>query len=122
MKTLIATCLLALAAIAPAQAAEPTASAPADCITLSADQQLVRAGASRSILLRNADQHFVVHFRNSCDSAAISPTLTFETAGQEGQLCSAAGSVLKTRTQSCEIASLEPISAESYARKARNRR
>lgn len=121
MKTLIATCLLALAAIAPAQAAEPAA-APADCITLSADQQLVRAGASRSILLRNADQHFVVHFRNSCDSAAISPTLVFETPGQEGQLCSAAGSVLKTRTQSCEIASLEPISAERYVRKARNRR
>ena len=112
---LLITCLAA----ASAQAAEPTA--PGDCITLSADQQLVRNGAHRDVLLRNGDQHYLVRFERSCSSAAMSPKLAFVTPGREGQLCGAGASKLRTNGQSCAISAVDPITAEEFTRKARAR-
>ncbi len=122
MKTVSLLSLLALAGAATsAHAAEPAA-AGSDCITLSSDQQIVRANASRDVLLRNGDQHFVVRFNGTCSSAAISPKLDFVTRGRDGQLCGAGASSLRTNVQSCTVAAVEPISAEQFASKARARR
>ena len=123
MKTLIALCLLVVssaAATASAQTA-PAAATPAasDCITLSSDQQLVRKGADRSILLRNGTDHYIVHFQNSCSQAGFSRKLEFATPSNEGQLCGARASKLRTDTGSCDVARLEPISAEAFASRAK---
>ena len=121
MKTFSALCLLSLAtlAAAPAQAAE---SASADCITLSNDQQIVRKGASSNLLLRNGSEHYIVHFKSSCASAALSRKLEFVTPGNEGQLCGANATKLLTKDQTCAVASVEPISADDFASRARARR
>jgi len=113
---LLTTCL---AAAALAQAAEPAA--PADCIALSSDHQVVRNRADRDVLLRNGDQHYLVRFDRSCSSAAMSPKLDFATPGQDGQLCGGGVSKLHTNTQSCDIAAVEPLTAEQFNRKARAR-
>jgi len=114
---LLTTCL---AAAASAQAAEPAA--PADCIALSSDHQVVRNRADRDVLLRNGDQHYLVRFDRSCSSAAMSPKLDFATPGQDGQLCGGGMSKLHTNTQSCDISAVEPLTAEQFNRKARARR
>ena len=114
---LLTTCL---AAAASAQAAEPAA--PADCIALSSDHQVVRNRADRDVLLRNGDQHYLVRFDRSCSSAAMSPKLDFATPGQDGQLCGGGMSKLHTNTQSCDIAAVEPLTAEQFNRKACARR
>ncbi|MFI8716422.1 hypothetical protein ACIGHF_00800 [Stenotrophomonas sp. NPDC077464] len=122
MKILIPLCLLMVSSVVGAASAQ-TAPAPAgsgsDCITLSADQQLVRKGVDRSMLLRSGSDHYIVHFQGSCSQAGFSRKLAFETPGNEGQLCGARASKLKTDTGSCAVASLEPISAESFASRAR---
>ncbi|MGH8037343.1 MAG: hypothetical protein ACREPC_09280 [Stenotrophomonas sp.] len=123
MKTLITACLLAASCLAGAASAQ-TAPAPAaqpgsDCITLSSDQLLVRNGADSSILLRNGSDHYIVHFANSCSSASFSRTLKFVTPGNEGQLCGARASKLRTDQQSCAVSTLEPITAEAFANRAR---
>lgn len=121
MKTLFMLCLLAAATSAGAASAQsPTeAGTGSDCITLSNDRQVVRKNADRSILLRNGSDHYIVHLARSCSSATISRKLDFSTPGQEGQLCGAGASRLKTDEQTCEVASLEPISAKVFASRAR---
>ncbi len=121
MKRLPSLLLLAacLATAASLQAAEPAAAG--DCITLSPNQQLVRNGADRDVLLRNGDQHYLVRFERSCSSAAMSPKLAFVTPGRDGQLCGAGASRLRTNGQSCTISAVEPITAEEFTRKARAR-
>ncbi|WNH51972.1 hypothetical protein [Stenotrophomonas oahuensis] len=121
MKTLFTLCLLASAALtgtAMAQTPAPAA-AGSDCITLSDDQQLVRRGADNTILLRNGSDHYIVHFTHSCSSARVSRKLDFVTRGNEGQLCGARASKLRTDKDSCDVASLEPITAEAFATRAR---
>ncbi|WP_282259508.1 hypothetical protein [Stenotrophomonas sp. PS02301] len=119
MKYLSPLLLITCLAAASAQAAEPTV--PGDCITLSADQQLVRNRADRDVLLRNGAQHYLVRFERSCSSAAMSPKLAFVTPGREGQLCGAGASNLRTNAQSCAISAVDPITAEEFTRKARAR-
>ncbi|HDS0923535.1 TPA: hypothetical protein QDZ10_002013 [Stenotrophomonas maltophilia] len=121
MKTLIALCLLVVSSAAGTASAQsaPAAAAGSDCITLSSDQQLVRKGADRSILLRNGTDHYIVHFQNSCSQAGFSRKLEFATPSNEGQLCGARASKLRTDTGSCDVARLEPISAEAFASRAK---
>jgi hypothetical protein len=122
MKTLITACLLAacsLVGTASAQTAPAAAPPGSDCVALSSDQQLVRKGADRSILLRNGSDHYIVHFAGSCSSAGFSRKLAFVTPGQDGQLCGARASKLRTDTQSCDVTTLEPITAEAFASRAR---
>ncbi|NOJ99873.1 hypothetical protein HMI51_44280, partial [Corallococcus coralloides] len=59
------------ASASPVRAAEPPSTA-SDCIQLGSDQQIVRAGVSRNILLRNGQDHYVVHFQNDCSTAGYS--------------------------------------------------
>lgn len=122
MKTLPLFALLSLATAATAAHAAEPAAAGSDCIILQQDQQIVRAGANRDILLRNGDQHYVVRFNGSCSSAAISPKLEFITHGKQGQLCGAGATRLRTNVASCTIAAVEPIDAEQFALKAKQRR
>jgi hypothetical protein len=121
MKTLIALCLLVVSSAAGSASAQsaPATAAGSDCITLSSDQQLVRKGADRSILLRNGTDHYIVHFQNSCSQAGFSRKLEFATPSNEGQLCGARASKLRTDTGSCDVARLEPISAEAFASRAK---
>ncbi|MEG2805850.1 hypothetical protein [Stenotrophomonas sp.] len=117
---LFAAACLALAALS-AHAAEPAATGAPDCITLSPDQQVVRARAERDILLRNADQHFIVRFKDNCSSVAQTRTFSFDTPQHEGQLCGGGISTLTTKSQKCEVAALEPITPEQFATRARAR-
>lgn len=123
MKTLSLLSLLAIAGTAgTAHAAEAATDAAASCVSLSTDQQIVRAGASENVLLRNADQHYIVHFQDSCSSAARSSKLAFATPGRDGQLCGGGVSSLRTSSQKCVVSTLEPITAEQFATRARARR
>jgi len=114
--------LLLAACVVPAssaQAAEPAT--PTDCITLSADQQVVRNRADRDVLLRNGDQHYRVVFTRTCSSAVTSRRLAFETQGQSNQLCGGSRSVLKTDRASCTVERIEPLEAATFQRMARQR-
>jgi hypothetical protein len=123
MKTLSLLSLLAAACTAvAAHAAEPATAPAAACITLGADQQIVRANANSDVLLRNGDQHYLVRFTSSCTSAALSPTLEFVTHDRTGELCSGGVSSLRTKSQTCAVSAVEPITAREFATRARARR
>jgi len=114
--------LVASASALPARAADtPAAANAADCIQLGGDQQLVRAGASRNILLRNGQDHYVVHFQDNCSAAAHSRKLSFFTDGQQGLLCAAGRSQLRTDANRCTVAQVEPIDEATFKKKARQR-
>jgi hypothetical protein len=123
MKTLPLLSLLLVACTAvAANAAEPAAAPTSACITLSADQQIVRANANSDVLLRNGDQHYIVRFHNSCASAAMSPKLEFVTPDRAGDVCGGGISSLRTKSQKCEISEVESITAQEFATRARARR
>ncbi|MCF7750695.1 hypothetical protein KQ945_08055 [Bacillus subtilis subsp. subtilis] len=124
MKTLSLLSLLACTCFATAtHAAEPAPVASgAACITLSPDQQIVRAGADRDILLRNADQHYIVRFKDSCTSAAQTADLHFDTPERDGQLCGGGVSSLRTKSQKCAISEVELITPKQFGARARARR
>ncbi|MGG6341877.1 hypothetical protein ACQ5SA_01350 [Stenotrophomonas indicatrix] len=115
--------LVAAALIAPvARAADsPSATTGDSCIALSEDQQIVRAGADRDVLLRNGDQHYRVVFTNSCKSAVTSRRLAFETQGESNQLCDGSRSELKTDRANCAVERIEPLEAATFKRMARQR-
>jgi hypothetical protein len=115
--------LITAALAAPAAQAADTAPATTgdSCIALSEDQQIVRAGADRDVLLRNGDQHYRVVFTASCNSAVTSRRLAIETDGQSNQLCGGSRSVLKTDRASCTIERVEPLEADTFKRIARQR-
>ncbi len=123
MKSLIPLCLMVVAGSAGTAVAQTAPATPAagssNCIALSSDHQVVRKNADQTVLLQNGSDHYVVRFAGSCASAARSRKLEFDTPAQQGQLCGAGGSRLRTDSQSCEVASLEPISAEVFARRSR---
>lgn len=123
MKTLLTFSLLLASSVTGSVLAQtPDTAAPTSasgCIALSGDHQVVRKDADQSVLLRNGSDHYVVRFTRSCSSAARSRKLEFSTPSQEGQLCGAGGSALRTDSQSCQVASVEPISAELFARRSR---
>lgn len=124
MKTLPLTTLLiavvASASASPARAAD-TPSTASDCVQLGSDQQLVRAGASRNILLRNGQDHYVVHFQDDCSAAGYSRKLSFSTEGQQGLLCTAGRSQLQTDSSRCTVAQIEPIDEATFKKKTRQR-
>lgn len=122
MKSLTLSLLIASACLAPsAHAAEPAAASASECITLSTDQQVVRAGAERDMLLRNADQHYIVRFKDNCSSVAQSRTFSFVTPDREGQLCGGGVSSVVTKSQKCEVAALESITPAQFSARARAR-
>ncbi|CCP11625.1 hypothetical protein SMSKK35_3563 [Stenotrophomonas maltophilia SKK35] len=117
---LTALTLAAASLLAPtAQAAD---TAPAQCVPLTGEQQIVRAGADKNVLLRTGDDHYVVHFRNSCTSAVRASHLGFKTDGKEAtELCGEGRSQLDTGRGTCDVARIEPIDAERFKREARLR-
>ncbi|MGH8464288.1 MAG: hypothetical protein ACRESP_19055 [Pseudomonas sp.] len=120
MKILIPLCLLMVSSVVGTATAQTAPAAEGTgCVALSADQQLIRKDADRSMLLRNGTDHYIVHFQTSCSAAAFSKKLEFSTPNNEGQLCGARASKLRTDSGSCDVKSLEPISAEAFASRAR---
>lgn len=117
----LAIALAASALLAPAAYAAETPAAGDSCIALGEDQQIVRAGADRDVLLRNGDQHYRVVFTSSCSSAVTSRRLAFETKGSSDQLCGGAHSVLQTDRASCTVERIEPLDAAVFKRLARQR-
>ncbi|MBA0447431.1 hypothetical protein [Stenotrophomonas maltophilia] len=117
---LIPLALSAASLLAPA--ARAADAPPVQCVQLSGEQQIVRAGADKNILFRSGTDHYVVHFRNSCPSAVLATRLGFNTDGKEaGELCGDGRSQLDTGRGSCEVARIEPIDAERFKREARRR-
>ena len=114
---------LALSAVTLlASSAHAADTAPAQCVSLTGEQQIVRAGADKNILLRSGEDHYVVHFRNSCPSAVLATRLGFKTDGKEADdLCSEGRSALDTGRGSCAVARIEPIDSERFKREARRR-
>lgn len=113
---------LALSAITLAPPAHAAGTPPAQCVPLTGEQQIVRAGADRNVLLRAGEDNYVVHFRNSCPSAVLATRLGFKTDGKEAdELCSEGRSALDTGRGSCEVARIEPIDAGRFKREARRR-
>jgi len=109
----------------PAHAADAPPAGTGACIQLESDLQLVRAGASRNILLRSGQDHYVVHFKDDCSKAGYSRKLTFVTDGEQGQVCGAGRTELRTELRTdggyCAVASAEPIDATAFKQKARQR-
>jgi len=105
----------------PAHAADAPPAGTGACIQLESDLQLVRAGASRNILLRSGQDHYVVHFKDDCSKAGYSRKLTFVTDGEQGQVCGAGRTELRTDGGYCAVASVEPIDATAFKQKARQR-
>ncbi|WP_332454997.1 hypothetical protein [Stenotrophomonas sp. WZN-1] len=118
--TALLVAVVASASASPARAAD-TPSAASNCVQLGSDQQLVRAGASRNILLRNGQDHYVVHFQDDCSAAGYSRKLSFSTEGQQGLLCTAGRSQLQTDSSRCTVAQIEPVDAATFKKKARQR-
>jgi len=123
MHTLLASLALSAGTLLamPAHAADVPAAGTEDCIQLGSDLQLVRAGASRNILLRNGQDHYLVHFKDDCSKAGYSRKLTFVTDGEQGQVCGAGRTELRTDGGYCAVASVEPIDAADFKQKARQR-
>lgn len=123
LPALFAALALSAAALSamPAHAADAPAAGTDDCIQLGSDQQLVRANASRNVLLRNGQDHYVVHFESDCGKAAYSRKLAFVTDGQEGRVCSAGRTELRMEGAACSVARIEPIDAATFKQKARQR-
>ncbi|MBK0013761.1 hypothetical protein ACI703_10410 [Isoptericola jiangsuensis] len=123
MHTLLASLALSAGTLLamPAHAADVPAAGTEDCIQLGSDLQLVRAGASRNILLRNGQDHYLVHFKDDCSKAGYSRKLTFVTDGEQGQVCGAGRTELRTDGGYCAVASVEPIDATAFKQKARQR-
>lgn len=120
LATALIACSVGLAGLAHAADATPAA---ASCVPLAADPQIVRAGADKNVLLRSGNDHYIVHFRSSCQSASLSRRLDFKTDGaQATQLCSDGRSALSTDRTDCAISSVEPIDAEQFKREVRRRR
>ncbi len=123
MHTLLASLALSAGTLLamPAHAADVPAAGTEACIQLGSDLQLVRAGASRNILLRNGQDHYLVHFKDDCSKAGYSRKLTFVTDGEQGQVCGAGRTELRTDGGYCAVASVEPIDATVFKQKARQR-
>ncbi|KXU97723.1 hypothetical protein GPNADHDJ_01358 [Stenotrophomonas maltophilia] len=118
--TVLLVALAVSASAAPVHAAD-TLSTPSDCVQLGSDQQLVRAGASRNVLLRNGQDHYVVHFQDDCSAAGYSRKLSFATDGQQGLLCAAGRSQLNTDSSRCIVSQIEPVDEATFKKKARQR-
>ncbi|WP_343652006.1 hypothetical protein [Stenotrophomonas sp.] len=122
LHALIAAAALSAGALsATATAADAPAASTGDCVQLGNDQQLVRANASRDVLLRNGSEHYRVHFQEDCSKAAYSRKLTFSTDGQPGQVCGAGRTQLQTDRGQCTVARVEAIDADTFKQKARQR-
>lgn len=118
--TALLVALAVSASAAPVHTAD-TLSTSSDCVQLGSDQQLVRAGASRNILLRNGQDHYVVHFQDDCSAAGYSRKLSFATDGQQGLLCAAGRSQLLTDSSRCIVSQIEPVDEATFKKKARQR-
>lgn len=122
LHALIAAAALSAGALsATATAADAPAASAGDCVQLGNDQQLVRANASRDVLLRNGSEHYRVHFQEDCSKAAYSRKLAFSTDGQPGQVCGAGRTQLQTDNGQCTVARVETIDADTFKQKARQR-
>ncbi len=91
------------------------------CVDLGADQEIVRAGGSRSMLVRDADQHYLVTFRDDCGSLAMTSSVRIVSEGSEGRLCPT-GSVVKTKRDNCVVRGVETIDAEQFTNRKRRTR
>ncbi|WMJ69153.1 hypothetical protein [Stenotrophomonas sp. 24(2023)] len=119
LATALIACSLGLAGLA--QAAD-NATAPSSCVPLASDPQIVRAGDDASVLLHSDQAHYIVHFRGSCPSVAISRQTQFQTGrAQATQLCADGSSRLKTDRGSCPVARIEAIDAGRFEREVRRR-
>jgi hypothetical protein len=116
----IATALMLSACVFSSQAAEQ-GTPVTDCVTLGDQQEVVRSGGGNRFFLKDGDSHYGVAFLRSCDSIATTSKVEISTAGQVNRLC-AQDTKVKTDRDICEVAQIEQISAEEFARRKKRAR
>ena len=114
--------LLAAALCGTALTAHAAENAPlAGCVDLGSDKEVVRAGSTRSMLLRNADSHYLLTFRDDCGSLPMTSTIRIIGDGTEDRLCPGATTV-QTRREDCAVSSIETLDAKQFASRKRRAR
>jgi hypothetical protein len=109
-------CLCLSPALASAQ--EPVT----ECVSLGGDQEIVRGGDGEEVFLRNGDAHYRLGFSRNCGAVLMTRTITISTDDQADRLCPS-GSKVRARQSTCQIATVEAISSEDFAKhKQRHRR
>ncbi len=117
-KTLLAATLLCAAALA----ADAAVAAPlSDCVELGADKEIVRAGSTRSMLLRDSDSHYKLTFRGDCGSLPLTSTIRISAEGTENRLCPTQ-TLVRTKREDCQVGSVETIDAQEFANRKRRAR
>lgn len=118
MKTILSLATIALfAATGAALAAGDTALA--ECVTLSPEHQGARFG-SQYLAIRDGDAFYRLEFNGTC-GALNSGSVTISTRKQVNQLC-ATGSLVKSRSGSCQVSGVALIDEDEYERYARRAR
>jgi len=101
------------AACAPALAAEPLQ----DCVDLSAEHSVRRAG-DNAVAIRDGERFYRAQTRNGCSDLSYSGKLAVSTDQQDARLCPQ-GSKLTTERDYCNISRVEKIDAQAYKRYTR---
>lgn len=91
------------------------------CVDLGADLEIVRGGATRSMLLRDSDKHYLLSFRDDCGSLPMTSSIRLFAEGRENRLCPSQTTV-KTRREECAVRSIETIDAQQFASRKRRAR
>ncbi len=91
------------------------------CVDLGNDREVVRSGGGGSMLLRDADSHYLLTFRDDCGSLATTRTINIQSEGAGNRLCPDA-TVVRTKRQDCEVRSIEVLDAQQFAERKRRLR
>lgn len=121
MNTKLSILAVLLAGAATSAHAAGNASPLPGCTELGADREVVRAGSTTSMALRDGDSHYLLTFRGDCGSLATTNTLKIVAEGAENRLCPS-DTVVRTRRDDCKVARVEEISAEQFAVRKRRAR
>ncbi|UWX03404.1 hypothetical protein H1235_08980 [Pseudoxanthomonas sp. NC8] len=113
--TITRLCTVALLAGAAFAANAADNSQIADCVDPGAQQEIVRPGGGQSMVLRDGDAHYLIGFRGECSSLATASSVLIGTDGAANRLCPE-GSTVKTNRSTCNVAKVEAIDAEQFAR------
>ena len=106
-----------------ARAAEPARpTAPTECVAVGADSDVRASSTEREVLLRDGNSHYRVHLQKRCLGAAASARYVFFTPSTPQRICGGARSTLRTDSNHCGVARIEPINAATFKRLAQQGR
>ncbi|MBO9715880.1 MAG: hypothetical protein J7507_03515 [Pseudoxanthomonas sp.] len=109
-KRLIAAILLVSAG--SIASAEEIPAAPAACVDLGPDRDIVRHGDTSLFTLRDGGTRYLVALRGTCNSMRSAQTVSIRTRGVDGRLCPH-GTTVQTRHDICTVKRFEQIDASA---------